>query len=464
MAEPPRFDDEDHRDDHRHRDDRRSDDNQFNDWLNKRQPENDPPISASAAFLDMMRQAADRRTAEAPPEPPQPETNVVRHPAPSGEGERRPTPPPLQVERVLGGAVAFQRPPTPPPQVAPTPLPSEQLEKSVPSATVPPPSPDEYQPDATDETPPRSESERRRPRRVERISAGEAFSVVDDETGEPINPERRRLRRGRRAFSLLGGFFRSIFIIVAAAGLAATIFTWWTPPGFLPSSVRQDLALQAAAQPTTAPLASPMPTPNWAVRVGIVSGHRGPQNDPGAVCPDGLTEREINFDTAQMVVNRLQGLGYTVDLLDEFDPRLQNYQAAALLSIHANTCREWPDGEIVSGYLLAAPAARVTARGNDELLVDCISRAYAGASGLTRREGTTIDMTDYHNFREIHPLTPGAIIELGFMRADRDLLLQSERLGQGLTQGLLCFLEPLRFQAPTALPTPADAPTPTTQG
>ena len=95
MAEPPRFDDEDHRDDHRHRDDRRSDDNQFNDWLNKRQPENDPPISASAAFLDMMRQAADRRTAEAPPEPPQPETNVVRHPAPSGEGERRPTPPPV---------------------------------------------------------------------------------------------------------------------------------------------------------------------------------------------------------------------------------------------------------------------------------------------------------------------------------------------------------------------------------
>src|SRR5690606_34394711 len=76
-------------------------------------------------------------------------------------------------------------------------------------------------------------------------------------------------------------------------------------------------------------------TPNWARRIGIVSGHRGPENDPGAVCDDGLTEREINFAVAQLVVRSLREQGYSVDLLDEFDPRLTTYQAAALVSIHS---------------------------------------------------------------------------------------------------------------------------------
>jgi N-acetylmuramoyl-L-alanine amidase len=451
MSEPPRFDD----------DPRPRDDEPFQAWLKKRKPEDDPPISPSAAFLDMMRQAAERRADNTPPE----QSPTPDAPAPI----RPPTPParPLPDEaRRVPDEIRFMPPPS-----DPTPVPEDD------SAPTPTPfDPRAEQPDQPPDVPPTPRS--RAPRRVERISARDTrdaapldpesdsdarasgtFALVDNETGEPV----RRRKRPARASSMIGGFARSLFIIMAAAGLIATIFTWWTPPGFLPSSVRQDLALQAAAMPTATVFATAIPTPNWAVRVGIVSGHRGPQNDPGAVCPDGLTEREINFNTAQVVVRQLQSLGYTVDLLDEFDPRLQNYQAAALLSIHANTCREWPDGEIVSGYLIAAPAARVTARGNDELLVDCVSRAYAGASGLTRREGSTIDMTDYHNFREIHPLTPGAIIELGFMRADRELLLQPERMGQGLVQGLLCFLEPLRFQQPTPIPSP-ESPTPTTGG
>jgi N-acetylmuramoyl-L-alanine amidase len=280
------------------------------------------------------------------------------------------------------------------------------------------------------------------------------FNLVDDKTGEVrrVSKKPRRIRRGRRTVSLLGGLLRSFIVILAAAGLTATIFTWTTAPGFIASGVRAELSIaQATAVATAAPTA--LPTPNWAIKVGVVSGHRGPQNDPGAVCPDGLTESEINFAVAQMVVQNLRGMGYSADLLDEFDARLNDYQASALLSIHANTCQEWPGGEVVSGYLIAAPAARVTARGNDELLVNCISRYYAQATGLERRAGVTVDMTDYHNFREIHPITPGAIIELGFMLADRDLLVNRRAdMVRGITDGLLCFLEPLRFQ-PT--PTPA---------
>jgi N-acetylmuramoyl-L-alanine amidase len=332
QPDPPRFNNDE--------------DESFNRWARRREPVSDPPMSASAAFLQIMRQAAERSRLSA-------QTAPAFEPAAEDAGAAADDPAPDAAEQ---------------PQRAD----ADDAVAAADGGPTPEPEP-----------------------------------LVDEVTGEIRRPPRRRLRRGQRAMSAIGGFVRSIFIMVVSAFLVATIFRWWTPPSFLPSSVRRDLAFEANAAPITAtPPPTALPTPNWAVRVGIVSGHRGPQNDPGAVCPDGLTEREINFNVAQVVVANLQNLGYTVDLLDEFDPRLQNYQAAALLSIHANTCREWPNGEVVSGYLIAAPAARVTARGNDELLVDCVSRYYALGTQLERREGTTIDMTDYHNFREIHPLTP----------------------------------------------------------
>ncbi|MFN2225618.1 MAG: hypothetical protein ACK2UY_04915, partial [Anaerolineae bacterium] len=54
----------------------------------------------------------------------------------------------------------------------------------------------------------------------------------------------------------------------------------------------------------------------------------------------------------------------------------------------------------------------------------------------------TYDMTVYHAFNEIDPSTPGAIIELGFMAADRDLLTDhAYEVAQGVARGISCFLE-----------------------
>ena len=267
---------------------------------------------------------------------------------------------------------------------------------------------------------------------------------------------RRRKRRRRRTVSLLGGFLRSVMMVAVAAGLMATIFVWWTPNQFIPSEVRSELGQgqvpAAAAQEPALP--TPRATPNWLRKIGVVSGHRGPELDPGAVCPDGLTEAEINFDVAQRVVRALREQGFSVDLLDEFDPRLENYHAAALVSIHANTCQDF--GEVVSGYLVAAAASRVTARGDDEILVDCVARYYEQATGLDRHSGLTEDMTNYHTFREIHSLTPAAIIEIGFMLADRDLITnRADRVAEGVTNGVLCFLTP--SQAPPDADTDANA-------
>jgi N-acetylmuramoyl-L-alanine amidase len=255
--------------------------------------------------------------------------------------------------------------------------------------------------------------------------------------------KKRRARRRQRTVGTLGGIIRTFIVGLIAAGLMATIFTWLTPTEFLTAGVKQELSI-AQATGEVAIVPTSIPTPNWSKRIGIVSGHRGPQvpPDPGAVCPDGLTEASITFAVSQLVVLNLRSRGYSVDLLDEFDPRLENYQAATLVSIHANTCQVWP-GEVVSGYLIARAAARSSAQGNDDILVDCVAQYYAQTTGLQRREGLTVDMTDYHTFREIHPLTPAAIIELGFMLADRPVLTEKQaEMAQGITNGILCFLEP----------------------
>jgi N-acetylmuramoyl-L-alanine amidase len=93
------------------------------------------------------------------------------------------------------------------------------------------------------------------------------------------------------------------------------------------------------ARPTSTPTAQPIsptsvPTP-VIPRLGIVSGHHG--NDSGAVCRDGLTEAQVNYDIASRVATEMRQRGYTVDVLDEFDPRLNGYRALLLLSIHADS-------------------------------------------------------------------------------------------------------------------------------
>lgn len=258
--------------------------------------------------------------------------------------------------------------------------------------------------------------------------------------------QRRRSERQRSTVSLLGGLVRAFFLVAVASGLIATILVWWTPPEFIPASLRQELGMASLASDDV-PRPTIAPTPNWLQRIGIVSGHRGPNPtspgadpDPGALCLDGLAEVDVNFDVARRVVRDLRGRGYTVDLLDEFDPRLNDYQAAALVSIHANTCQ--PFTERVSGFLVAAAAARVAARSRDDILVDCIARHYGRETGLPRHEGVTVDMTSYHTFREVNLWTPAAIIETGFMLADRELLTERpEQVATGVVKGILCFLE-----------------------
>jgi N-acetylmuramoyl-L-alanine amidase len=170
--------------------------------------------------------------------------------------------------------------------------------------------------------------------------------------------------------------------------------------------------------------------------VGIVAGHMG--YDPGAVCDDGLTEAEINYAVAVEVVALLTRRGIQADLLDEYDDYLTDYHADALVSIHADSCNI-PGA---TGFKVARVTNSAIPEAEDAL-VACLNQEYTVYTGLPQHPASITDnMTNYHAFNEIHPSTPGAIIEVGFLLDDRYLLEQRPKVvARGIAAGIVCFLE-----------------------
>lgn len=196
------------------------------------------------------------------------------------------------------------------------------------------------------------------------------------------------------------------------------------------------IALTTVERTTATPTPPPFtPTPH-VPRIGIVAGHSG--NDSGAVCPDGLQEADINMDVARRVIGLLTARGWQLDLLEEFDVRLNGYQADALLSIHADSCNV--PGK--TGFKVTRAEASYLPESGDRL-VECLSRRYEARTGLPFDPYTiTYDMTRYHAFYEIDRTTPAAIIEAGFMLDDREILTEhSDLVAQGIADGLICFIE-----------------------
>ena len=232
-------------------------------------------------------------------------------------------------------------------------------------------------------------------------------------------------------------------VVVVGMGLAP-LFTAWTPgsrlfsPDFAANIVNalNLTRVGSVSAPTpAAPTAPPRPLP----RIGVVAGHNGPQNDPGAVCPDGLTEAGVNRDLATRVQAGLEANGFQVDLLDEFDPRLEGYQALALVSIHNDSCNYI--NEQATGFKVARAIDSGVPESADRL-VACLIDRYAKQTGLLfHKHSITLDMTEYHSFYEINETTPAVIIETGFLNLDRKILTEEPyRVAQGVIDGILCYL------------------------
>ena len=228
----------------------------------------------------------------------------------------------------------------------------------------------------------------------------------------------------------------------AVSVIALLVYTVTLPARADASGRPHNLApLAIFARPT--PIPTPQPIPPTPVptpmipRVGLVSGHHG--NDSGAVCNDGLTEAQVNYDIASRVATEIRQRGYRVDVLDEYDSRLNGYRALLLLSIHADSC-DYINDEATGFKVAHVLDSKVPAQ--EDRLVKCLSENYAARTNMRFHENSiTRDMTAYHGFYEIAPDTPGAIIETGFLRLDRPILTQrADLVAQGIVDGLMCFL------------------------
>lgn len=245
-------------------------------------------------------------------------------------------------------------------------------------------------------------------------------------------PELTRRRPGK-------GVFYYLQTTIVVAFVLATLFTAFTPSTLLPESLIADISRTFSGKlpNTTAEAVYASPTPRPRPRIGIVSGHWG--NDSGAVCPNGTTEAEVNQDVATRVKEALIGQGYTVDLLKEFDPRLTDYTAMVLVSIHADSCTYINDQ--ATGFKVAAAMSTMYPE-KAARLTTCLRTRYASVTGLPFHPGSvTSDMTSYHAFSEINNETTAAIIETGFLNLDYEILTKHpDLIASGITQGILCFV------------------------
>ncbi|MDI7277167.1 MAG: N-acetylmuramoyl-L-alanine amidase [Anaerolineae bacterium] len=168
-------------------------------------------------------------------------------------------------------------------------------------------------------------------------------------------------------------------------------------------------------------------------RICIIAGHW--QYDSGATCPDGLREVDVTLPIARKVAERLKSHGYEAEVLPEYSGRLYGYRGLAVISLHADSCVDLTGFKVVGrGW---TPSAAASAR-----LAESLTRRYGAATGLAFHANTiTPAMTGYHAFHKLAPDTPAAIVELGFLGADRELLTAAqERVVQGIVEGLIEFV------------------------
>jgi N-acetylmuramoyl-L-alanine amidase len=270
----------------------------------------------------------------------------------------------------------------------------------------------------------------------EHVPLNDADSVTP---GQSVKMQQQK----RNQFSVFGSL-QTVFIY---AFLIASLFTLFTPNNLFSgqSLNRMFQAWQANPSNVAQPVINPVINPTG--RIGIVAGHW--KNDSGSVCSNGLKEVDVNLTIASLVQQKLAQEGYQVDLLEEFDSRLSQYQAMAVISIHSDSC------DFIStdatGFKVAAALESAFPEKTDRLS-GCLIDRYAATTGLTYRAGNTNDMTYYHAFSEVNTETPAVIIEVGFLNLDQQILTQQpDLIANGIVNGLLCYIRNESI-VPTVIP------------
>ncbi len=192
--------------------------------------------------------------------------------------------------------------------------------------------------------------------------------------------------------------------------------------------------------------------PDGPIRIGLQAGHWKTSEMPeeqtkirengGGTSGKGLAEWEVVLEIAEQTAEILKEKGYEVDILPATVP--EDYLADAFVSIHA-------DGNLnptASGFKVAAYARDRTGDAAD--LSNYISEEYGKETGLEIDPNITRNMTRYYAFNArrydhaIHPMTPGVLVETGFMTNYREatLLIDNPEIpARGIANGIIKYIE-----------------------
>lgn len=224
-----------------------------------------------------------------------------------------------------------------------------------------------------------------------------------------------------------------------------------------PSPTPAPSATLAPATATPAPtlaLATATPDPDAPPRVGLQVGHWKIEEHPeeqirlrkfSGAYYGGYDEWELNILIAEEVQRLLEAAGVTVELLPATVP--VGYQADLFVSIHVDGVTG-DQAATRRGWKVATPFGASRA---SEALAAAIATSYPAATGLPADpQGPSYDMRAYYAFaayrywHSVAPTTPAVIVECGFMThpADREVLFeQTERVGAGIAEGILAYLQ-----------------------
>lgn len=262
--------------------------------------------------------------------------------------------------------------------------------------------------------------------------------LPDEPVSEPEEPEEiaeAENERPRRhsEFTVLNG----VQTVVSIALVMATLLTLWNPRKVFNTPSLSSLVEAGATQ--SAQEAKENTQDDRSQHIGILAGH-WEDNNPGEVCSDGMIESDINYDIAERVSQKLEDLGYSVDLFPEYDLDLLNYEGAALIAIYSGSCVESPPPP--SGFSIGGSYSAQNPEQVDQLAT-CLAQEYQQATGLPfTYEVINAEHASYHIFRDISVNTPAVRLELGSLNTNRSVLVnQADKTAGGIVAGIQCFLK-----------------------
>ncbi len=326
-----------------------------------------------------------------------------------------------------------------------------------------------------------------KPRKRQAVGAGtpsvtrrttRARTVPADDATDAPRPARKRRTTRKNPF----GWLKYVALLsIVGIGIYILLSLQPAPPAPPPNATPDP---DATLVPTSAPIFPIIPLPQILPtaaptftstpsipEVAIVAGHWAKESsdavpavrDSGATCPDGLREVDITKSVADQTIALMQRRGYHTILLQEFDPLYESaprFKPRVFLSIHVDSCLTGADYSYATGYKIAHAEPSDNEQ-EDNRLVTCLTRSYDQVAAKYDKpfnaNTITRNMTEYHAFRKIDPTTPAAIIELGFLGWDRDLLTNhQDELARGLAIGLDEFLKGQSCLPATATPEPTE--------